>query len=100
MTRRTSRRQPALVMLIVLVALMPLAYASPPDPVWVSGFFDNDDNDNGVFLVTSSHITLDPFPLLAWHPVRVFWPSFVQDDQSPGSAPYHSTADARASPIH
>jgi len=96
---RASGRQLAFVLLVVLVALTPLAYSSPPDPVWVSGFFDDDDNDNGVFLITSSHITLDPFPLLAWHPVRVFWPSPVHEDQSPGSAPYRSTADARAAPI-
>ncbi len=38
------------MLLAVLVALTPLAYATPPDPVWVSGFFDDDDNDNGVFL--------------------------------------------------
>ena len=57
------------------------------------------DNDNGFFLITSSHITLDPFPLPAWHPVRFFWPSPVQEDQGPGSAPYRSTADARAAPI-
>ena len=99
MTRRASGRQLALVLLVVLVALTPLAYSSPPDPVWVSGFFDDDDNDNGVFLITSSHITLDPFPLLAWQPVRVFWSSPVHEDQSPGSAPYRSTADARAAPI-
>jgi hypothetical protein len=65
MTCRASGRQLAFVLLVVLVALTPLAYASPPDPVWVGGFFDDDDNDNGVFLITSSHITLDPFPLLA-----------------------------------
>jgi len=99
MMRHASRRSLAWVLLVALVAVTPLAYSTPPDPVWVSGFFDDDDNDNGVFLITSSHITLDPFPLLAWNPVRVFSRSLVQEDQGPGSALYRSTADARASPI-
>ena len=67
--RRLSERQlgvaMALTLLVALLTLTSLAYAVPPDPVWVSGYFDDDDNDNGAFFITSSTATLDPFPLYA-----------------------------------
>ena len=38
----------------VLCALVPLAYATPPDPTYLGGLWDNDDYDDVVILVTSS----------------------------------------------
>jgi hypothetical protein len=52
-----------LALLPALVVLTPLAYASPPDPVWVEGFFDDDDHDDVVVVVTSAGAALDQFPL-------------------------------------
>ena len=52
-------------LLPALVLLTPLAYASPPDPVWISGFFDDGDHDDVVVLVTSAGGAIDPFPLQA-----------------------------------
>ncbi len=86
-------------LLISLVALTPLAYATPPDPTWVSGFFDDDDNDNGVFLVTSAGAALDPFPLCAWTPFHVFGPAVALGDQAPAPSQYASHPDARAPPL-
>ena len=87
------------VLMTVLVALTPLAYATPPDPTWVSGFFDDDDNDDGVFLVTSSSATVDPFPLCSWTPFPVFGPRVDLEAPGPGSTLYSSTTDARAPPL-
>jgi hypothetical protein len=42
-----------LAVLIVLCALVPLAYASPPDPVWIAGIYDAADNDDTVLAATS-----------------------------------------------
>ena len=43
---------------LVLVALMftltGVAYATPPDPSWVPGLYDDDDFDNVVDFITSS----------------------------------------------
>lgn len=89
----------ALALLAGVALLTPLAYAVPPDPVWVSGFFDDDDNDNAVFLVTSSTATLDSFPLYAWVPFPVHWSGFVVEAARPGSPPYIWVGDARASPL-
>jgi len=46
------RRLPLLALVVGLLAavvsLTPFAYVTYPDPTWVSGFFDDDDNDNGL----------------------------------------------------
>jgi hypothetical protein len=86
-------------LLTALVALTPLAYASPLDPTWVSGIFDDDDNDNGVYFVTSSTATLDPFPLCGWSPSLAFWPARALEDREPAPPQYISTVAARAPPI-
>ena len=86
-------------LLVVLAALTALAYATPPDPVWVNGFFDDDDNDDGVFLVTSSLAAIDPFPLCCWTPFPAFGPVVALDDSSWSPWQIGSSADARAPPV-
>jgi hypothetical protein len=86
-------------LLFVVVALTPLASATPPDPVWITGFFDDDDNDNGVFFITSSVAILDPFPRDDWTPVPVHQPAPPGEVATATSGPFLSSADARASPI-
>jgi len=39
-------------LLASLVLLTPLAYADPPDQVWLGGIYDDDDQDGAVTLVT------------------------------------------------
>ena len=41
----------ALPIVLVLILLPPLAFASPPDPSWVAGFYDGADGDDIVSLV-------------------------------------------------
>ena len=99
MTSWPRSRTLLLALMLVLSALTPLAYASPPDPTWVKGFFDDGDNDDAVFLITSSAATLDPFPLDDSAPVPVHEPAPVGEDARPIAYLCLSTADARASPI-
>ncbi len=99
MSRPHLIRPLTLILVMVLVALTPLAYGEPPDPTWVSGWFDDDDNDNGVFLITSSTATLGPFPLGSWGWIPIHSAAIECEDRSPASPEYFSTADARASPI-
>ncbi len=99
MIRPTSRRPWVLALLLALVVLTPLAYSSPPDPVWVSGFFDDDDNDNGVFFITSSTATVAPFPLSTWTFFGVSWPAPVRETRGLALAQYFSAVDVRAPPI-
>jgi len=45
-----------LTLLIVglLIAVIPTAYASPPDPSWISGYWDDDDFDYSAVSITGS----------------------------------------------
>jgi hypothetical protein len=36
------------------VALTPMAFASPPDPSWIAGFWDDDDFDDVILFLTGS----------------------------------------------
>lgn len=49
------RRMLAPVVLVALLTLTPVAYASPPDETWISGIYDNDDFDD-VILVITGHL--------------------------------------------
>src|SRR5438093_13341003 len=53
-----SIRRSQIVLGLILVAstltLTPLAYADPPDPTWVTGFWDDDDFDDVVGYITSA----------------------------------------------
>jgi len=41
------------LLLLAFVALSGLAHASPPDPAWIQGLYDDDDGDAIVTLITS-----------------------------------------------
>ena len=96
--RRLAPRTWTWALLGVLVLLTPLAYCTPPDPVWVSGYFDDDDNDNGVVFVTSSSAALDPFPLSSGALFRVSWPALPVPGPDPDRVPSRSLVDVRAPP--
>ncbi len=49
-----KRRVLVPLILLVVAALPALAYASPPDPSWIPGLYDDADYDDVVGLVTSS----------------------------------------------
>src|SRR5215471_14598939 len=57
---------PLLLPVALLLALTPLAYANPPDPVWVLGFWDAEDFDDVVGHITSSTALL-PVPVTCEH---------------------------------
>lgn len=54
MTRSWWAKLPLLLLAALLLTLTPLAYADPPDPTWVLGFWDDDDFDDVVGLITSA----------------------------------------------
>src|ERR1041385_6113600 len=51
---RASLNGPVLFFIACILTLTPLAYASPPDPTWQLGFFDDDDFDEVVGYITSA----------------------------------------------
>lgn len=55
--------------LLVLTALPSLAYASPPDPSWIPGLYDDADYDDVVVLVTAGIAWVGPDLLLDLRPI-------------------------------
>src|SRR5215467_3350987 len=53
---------PALPIVVALILLPPLAFASPPDPSWIAGFYDGADGDDVVNLVYETSATNQPAP--------------------------------------
>jgi hypothetical protein len=51
-TRHLTRAS-LLLLAAVWVLVRPLAAASPPDPTWIAGVYDDDDLDDAVLLVGS-----------------------------------------------
>jgi hypothetical protein len=47
----------------LIVALTPMAYASPPDPSWIRGLYDGADFDDVVVLLTSWVGAVESCPL-------------------------------------
>ena len=60
MTARSARVALALLLLLGLSGLTPLAYASPPDPSWIRGIYDDADYDDVVVLITSAAAVTAP----------------------------------------
>ena len=60
--RELLQRLAALLLLASAVALLPLAYASPPDPTWIGGLYDDADYDDVVLAVTSVAGTIEVAP--------------------------------------
>jgi len=55
----------------LLVGLVPAAYADPPDPTWIGGYWDDDDFDTVVAFIASTFATvaqphIGAQPCLAW----------------------------------
>jgi hypothetical protein len=90
----------ALLVLGLGLSLPVLAHASPPDPSWIPGVYDDADYDDVVTQVVSGTGTvgpgiLDELGFLPWRPERlVLAPQPAPD--SPGSAAGHGRAPPAA----
>jgi hypothetical protein len=55
-----SRRAPVAVLLLTLLFLLPpIAHASPTDPVWIPGFYDDNDYDDVILFITGALSAVD-----------------------------------------
>ena len=57
--RDAFRRANVLTSVLLLLALVPLAHASPPDPTWTAGIYDNADLDEAVAAVTNADALIE-----------------------------------------
>jgi len=62
-----------LLLVVVVIAVVGLANASPPDPTWIGGFYDDGDYDDAVLaLLAIDGLTSEP--LIAIEPAEVVQP--------------------------
>jgi hypothetical protein len=90
----------SLIVLIsaVLVSISTLADASPPDPTWIPGIYDDADFDDVVGLVTSAKALVEPMDATA---LCLVSPATSLEGSPQGSTPKRlpiATLHARAPP--
>ena len=93
-----ARRFLTVFLIALLVGLVPAAYADPPDPTWIGGFWDDDDFDTVVAFIASTFATfaqsdVDADPCLVWiDSAEPASPAFLP-------SPRPSTSRPRAPPV-
>ena len=88
----------ALVLVGLILWLTPAAYADPPDPTWLGGYWDDDDFDTVVVFLASAfaiHVPIGVNTEPLWIPI---------DRLEPASATFascllHRTSCPRAPPV-
>jgi len=89
----------ALALLATLVVLGTLAYASPVDPSWVPGVYDDGDFDFVVDLITSGSGVVQPFGVDGLCPAaELVLTTVVRSDQYPALDPPSAGDVIRAPP--
>ena len=86
------------LMLLAVVSLTPLAYASPPDPSWIRGLYDGGDFDDVVVLLTGGTGVVEPFPVQDVRPLLVPIGTAFRGDERLGPIPASSANPPRAPP--
>ena len=87
-----------LVLMGLVVGLTPAAYALPPDPTWISGFWDDADYDDVNIMITSSVGAVDVLSLCEIGPVLSVLGVLGSSDETSPSAPATSPYQTRAPP--
>jgi hypothetical protein len=89
----------ALLLVCFVAGMAPMAFAEPPDPTWIGGYWDDDDFDNVVEFICRADAVVGLPPLSAGPSsatvIILEWPE-------PGTppAPVHATASPRAPPLN
>ena len=65
----TLGRWSAVLIVAVVGAVVPMASATPPDPTWIAGLYDNADYDDVILFITGGLGAVQP--TLAWSPCVV-----------------------------
>ena len=90
---RHSRSVLLVILSVLLLGLVPVAYASPPDPTWIGGYWDDDDFDNAVISIVSvCAVEIPPVPDAApqWARlagIELAEPAFIATSPRPAASP-------------
>ena len=92
------RRSVVLLIVGTMLSLGVLAYASPPDPDWISGLWDNGDYDDIILLVTTGVGITDWHTVTAGRPLVVVSELVTAVDNAPRDTHPRLSAPTRAPP--
>jgi hypothetical protein len=68
----------ALLLVALVLVLTPAAYADPPDPTWIGGYWDDDDFDTVVVFIASAfaiHVPIEASAEPLWIPIDCLEPA-------------------------
>lgn len=88
----------ALVIVGLLGGLTPAAYADPPDPTWLGGYWDDDDFDTAVDFITSASAVSAP-PVIDANPVPASDERIEPADHVVRAFALQTLASPRAPPV-
>ncbi len=83
----------------VMMVLAPMAWASPVDPSWIKGIYDDADFDDVVTALTTGNVAVPTLPARDLIPVPA--PVSVEPalGERPGESPPHALHLPRAPPV-
>jgi hypothetical protein len=93
-----SARLLAVFIACLLIGFAPLAYADPPDPLFIAGFWDDDDFDKIVVCILDSY----DFPLVPSTDVVPLWVPIARvklPELSAAPTPIRAEVSPRAPPV-
>lgn len=79
--------------------LTPMAWASPPDPSWINGVYDDGDFDDVVTYLTSGAIAIPALPVNDLLPPLAFVSAHPVRDARFAGAPPPASYSPRAPPL-
>ena len=88
----------ALLIAALVAGLAPAAYAEPPDPSWIGGYWDDDDYDTVVVFIANTCATLGSV-LVDTQPLWVAVARVEPVDQTGGPVPRRPASRPRAPPV-
>jgi len=89
----------AWILLPLMVALAPMAWASPPDPTWVTGLYDNADFDEVVTYLTSGLLALPTIPAVIMATSLTYVSTIGASTEGAEASPFRSPSIPRAPPL-
>src|SRR5262245_43125307 len=88
----------ALALMGMMASLVAVAYASPPDPSWIHGIYDDGDHDFVVIRISATAELGDPFPLDRTCSDPPVAPLLPETDENPVPSEAFPVIHARAPP--
>ena len=83
----------------LMIVLTPMAWASPIDPTWIKGVYDDGDFDDVVTYLTSGAIAVSALPVNDLLPALAFVGADPVLDGAPAAAPPLTSHSPRAPPL-